>query len=94
VTLFFSIFAWWLLEVKEGPNQLVSPAESTVSARNPAECTVKLAQVFCDEEAEDIGNNFERQLDQSLVLIKSILITMERDGCVTYNHHHQQAEAL
>jgi len=49
---------------------------------NPQECNVKLAMALCDEETVSIGNNFDRQINQTLVLIKSILITMSGGACV------------
>jgi len=46
------------------------------------QCALKLALVLCDEKTKSDRNNFERQINQTLVLIKSVLITLEKGSCV------------
>jgi len=44
-------------------------------------CAVKFVMLLCDEKSTSVENYFERQINQTLTLIKSILITMD-EGCV------------
>jgi len=77
---YFSIFLCLSVEGKKGFRQI--PPRTKVQTIGAADCTVKLALLLCNETSTSITNNFDRQINQTLVLIKSILITLEKDGCV------------
>ena len=81
VVLCLSISSWEVVHAKTRWEKAGFQTTSEMSRLNTTDWP-KLVLVICGGESTKIGNTFDRQINQTLTLIKSVFITMERDDSV------------
>jgi len=78
VAIFFGVSILWGIADAKGRNEKKSELSPTL---NQGACP-KLALLLYEKRTDKNEDNFNRQIPQTLTLLKSVVVTLEQDDCV------------